>query len=207
MLLHGGLGDDELRGDRPDRRRLGERVARQQRTAERHEHVALARRERRRLGDRRRLLPARRAVEQEAEPSERDLVAGVQRALADDPVAVDERAVAGAEVADAPRVAEPLEHRVHARDAVAVDDEVVRLERADRHALRVQRAKLPAASAPHLDVAAHRLSQARRRRGCRQPRRAPLDKAARELPSPSNTELQGLVRSVSATSSPSGCRP
>ena len=79
VLLDRGLGDDELRGDRPDRRRLGERIAGQQRAAQGEEHVALALRERRRLGDRGRLLPARRAVEQQAEPSEQDLVAGVQR--------------------------------------------------------------------------------------------------------------------------------
>ena len=69
---------------------------------------------------------------------------------------VHEGAVARAEVADAPGVAEPLEHGVHAGDAVGVHDDVVRLEGADGHSLGVQRSKLPPASAPHLDVAAHR---------------------------------------------------
>ena len=41
MLLDGGLGDDELRRDRPDRGRLGERVSRQQWPAEGHQHVSL----------------------------------------------------------------------------------------------------------------------------------------------------------------------
>jgi hypothetical protein len=94
MLLHGGVGDDELRGDRADRRRLGERVAGEQRTAQRDEHVALARRERRRLRDRRCLRSMRRRVKQQAKSAEHDLVAGVQSALADDAAAVHERAVA-----------------------------------------------------------------------------------------------------------------
>ena len=125
VLLHRGLGDDELRCDRSDRRRLGERVARQQRAAEGQEHVALARRERRR-----RAIAAVSghggAVEQQAQSPEEDLVAGVQRPLADDPPAVHERAVARAEVADAPRVAEALEDGMNAGDAVRVHDHVVR---------------------------------------------------------------------------------
>ena len=48
VLLDGGLGDDELVGDRSRGRRLGEHVAREQRTAEGDEHVALARRQGRR---------------------------------------------------------------------------------------------------------------------------------------------------------------
>ena len=47
VLLHRGLGDHELVGDRARRRRLGEHVAGEQRAAERDEHVALARRQRR----------------------------------------------------------------------------------------------------------------------------------------------------------------
>ena len=158
MLFHRGLGDDELRGDRSDRRRLGERVARQQRAAQGQEHVALARRERRRLCDRGRLRSPGRAAEQQAEPTEEDLVARVQRPLADDPSSVHEGAVARAEVADAPGVAESLEHGVHAGDPVGVHDHVVRLEGSDGHSLGVQRSQLPPASAPHLDVAAHRES-------------------------------------------------
>ena len=155
MLLHSGLGDDELRGDRPDRRRLGERIARQQRAAEGQEHIALSRRERRRLRDRGRLFPWARAAEQQAKPAEDDLVARVQGALANDPSSVDEGAVARAEVADAPGVAESLEDGMYAGDPVGVHDQVVRLEGSDGHSLGVQRSKLPPASAPHLDVAAH----------------------------------------------------
>ena len=45
VLLDRGLGDHEFLGDRPRGRGLGEHVAREQRTAERDEHVALARRQ------------------------------------------------------------------------------------------------------------------------------------------------------------------
>jgi hypothetical protein len=86
-------------------------------------------------------------VEEQAEPAEHDLVARVQRALADDPSCVDERGVARAEVADAPGVAEALERGAHSVDPVGVHDHVVRLERSDGHSLRVERAQLPPASA------------------------------------------------------------
>src|SRR4051794_30017733 len=42
VLLHRGLGDDELLSDLADRRRLGEEVGGQDRPAQRNEHVALA---------------------------------------------------------------------------------------------------------------------------------------------------------------------
>ena len=40
--FHRSLGDDELSGNRSDRRRLGERIARQQRAAQGQKNVALA---------------------------------------------------------------------------------------------------------------------------------------------------------------------
>jgi hypothetical protein len=96
-----------------------------------------------------------RAVEQESESPENDLVARVQGLLADDPSSVHEGAVARAEITDTPAVAESLERGVHARDPVGIDDHIVRLERSDGHSLRVQRAQLTPTPSPHLDVAAH----------------------------------------------------
>ncbi len=85
MLLYRGLGDDELPGDRPGRCWLGERVTREQRSAESQEHITLARREWRRLRDRSGLRPSCRGAELQAKPTEDDLIARMEGALADDP--------------------------------------------------------------------------------------------------------------------------
>jgi hypothetical protein len=121
VLLHRSFRDDELSGDRPGGRRLGERVARQQRPTQGEEHIALAWRERRRLCDRGRLRPSGRTVEQRTESPENDLVTRVQGSLADDPSSVHEGPVARAEVADSPRVAESLEYGMHPGDPIRVD--------------------------------------------------------------------------------------
>ena len=87
-------------------------------------------------------------MKEKPEPTEHDLVARVQGVLPDDPAAVHKGPVAGAEVAHAPGVAEPLEDGVDPGDPVAVHDNVVRLERPDGHSLGVQRSKL-APARPH----------------------------------------------------------
>src|SRR5262245_41880124 len=93
----------------------------------------------------------------------------MQGSLADDSLAVHEGAVARAEIANAPRAAESLEHGVHARHPVGVHDYVVRLEGSNRDPVGVQRSQLPAAPGPHLEVAAHRQSEARTERVSSQP--------------------------------------
>src|SRR5262249_12283596 len=136
-LFHRGLGDDELRSDRTDRRRLGERITCQQGTAQRHEHIAFTRRQWWRVGDRRRLLPACGAVEEQAEAAEEELVRRAENTLANDPCSVHEGAVARSEVADTPRVTESLKHGVYTGHSVGVHDQFVRLEGPDSHALGV----------------------------------------------------------------------
>ena len=80
-------------------------------------------------------------MEQQTEASEDDFVARVEGSLADDPSSVHERAVAS-EVADAPGIAESLEHGMDAGDPVGVHDHIVRLEGSDGHSLGVERSKL-----------------------------------------------------------------
>jgi len=156
VLLHRSLGDDELRGDRTDRGRFGERVAPEQRATQRHEDIVLALRDPRRFRDCGSLGPVDGAAKHQPEPSEQDLVPRMERVLADDPASVDERAVAGTEIANAPRVAEPLEDGVDSGDTVLVHDHGVGLDGSDRHPLPFERSHLASASAPNLDVAAHR---------------------------------------------------
>jgi hypothetical protein len=205
VLFHRSLGDDELSGNRSDRRRLGERIARQQRAAQGQKNVALARREWRRLRDRGRLLPPDRTVEQQAESPEENLVARVQRLLSDDPSSVHEGAVARTEVADTPTLAESFERGVNARDSVRIHHHIVRLECSDGQSLGVQGTKLAPATAPHLDVAAHdeppvprKLEQAVIRRVYAgtftfQPARTATDANKRKAPSPGPFSSGGRI--------------
>ena len=155
VLLDGGLGDDELVGDRSRGRRLGEHVARQQRAAEGDEHVALARRQRRRrlldLGGR--AGGGQRIAEHEPGLADPDLVAVSQSARGPDTLAVDPRPVGGSEVGHAPAGREPLEHRVQvARGRVVGDGDVVLGGLADGRAVRLELEAPAAHAGDHLDL-------------------------------------------------------
>ena len=93
VLLDGGLGDDELVGDRAGRRRLGEHVAGEQRAAQRDEHVALAGGQRRARPPRPRWppRPSREVAEDQPRLADAHLVAVAQPVCRPDPLAVDAR--------------------------------------------------------------------------------------------------------------------
>src|SRR5215208_1255851 len=158
MLLDRGLRDDELLGDRLRRRRLGEHVAVQQRTAQRQEDVPLARGQRRRrlVGLRHRGAGGQRVVEHQARLADADLVAVLEAVRRPDPLAVDRRAVRRPEVADAPARGEPLQHGVQAtRGRVVLERHVVLGRLADRDTAGLQRDPPATYSGDHLDVRAH----------------------------------------------------
>jgi hypothetical protein len=95
-------------------------------------------------------------AQDDAGATDAQLVAGADPRLAGHPVAVDERAVAGADVADAPPAAEPLEDGVHAGDlAVVAQHDVVARSPTHGDAVTAQRHQVGTGRAPHLQERRH----------------------------------------------------
>ena len=155
MLLDGRLADHEVVGDRARGRRFGEHVTRQQRTTQRDENVALARRERRRF-----LLDlsgrpggGQSVAEHESRLPDADLVAVSQSPRGPDTLAVDPRPVRGSEVSHAPPSSKPLEDRVEvARSRVVGERDIVLGGLADGGAFRDELEAPAAHTRDHLDL-------------------------------------------------------
>ena len=152
--------------------------------------------------------PARR-VEQQPQSLEDDLIARMQRPLADDPSSVQ----------NVP-LRDPRSWTSHAspncsntactrETPSASTTRRSTRECSDSHPLGVQRSKLPPASAQHLDIAAHRESQARRQRRSSQPALdagSTLSVALRGQSEP--TARSGPSSSAGAgPAAPGSCRP
>ena len=163
MLLHRGVRHHQLPGDLADRGRLGEHVARQHRPAQAQQDVALPAGELGRgLGRLRLLAVVGPVVGVEHQPglADADLVAVAQRARAHDPVPVDERAVAGREVAGRPTGREPLQGGVEARQGrVRRHRDVVAPGFADGDPVRVENHEPPPGRVPDLQVLGHVLTR------------------------------------------------
>ena len=156
VLLDGGLGDDELVGDRARGRGLGEHVAREQRAAEGDEHVALARRQapaapaRPRSPRRRRASGSRNTSRvwpiRISSPCRNRREAQIRSPLTHVPLE-EPRSVTHQPAA------KPLEHRVQAAGRrVVVDGDVVLGGLADRRAVGGELEAPAAHAGDHLDL-------------------------------------------------------
>jgi hypothetical protein len=159
VLLDGGLADPQLLRDRLRGGGLREHLRAGHRREQRDEDVLLAGRELRRgrlgLGHAG-VVGGAVGAQDDAGATDAQLVAGADPRLAGHPVAVDERAVAGADVADAPPAAEPLEDGVHAGDlAIVAQHDVVARSPTHGDAVTAQRHQVGTGRAPHLQERRH----------------------------------------------------
>ena len=157
MLLHRRFAHDELGRELLDRRRLGEQITREQRTAQHHEHVPLARCERRAVGRRLglRLAELGGVAEQQAVAADPHLVAVPEPLMRPDAFAVEKRPVRRTEVVDAPTRREPFAHRVQTAHRRVVEHDVVLGALADRHPLAGELGTRSTVDRPHLELGVH----------------------------------------------------
>jgi hypothetical protein len=140
VLFDGVLRHDEGRRDLTHGRRLGEHVTGREWRAQRDEHVALARRDRRPLRDGLGRTANRRdlTAELQASSPEQELIRSLQRLHAGEATTVNCRAVARTTVLDEPATVEPVEHRVDARNGRVVHDDVVVGRAAERQPVALE---------------------------------------------------------------------
>ena len=142
----------------PRRRGLGEHVAVEQRAAEGDQDVAFARRQpwRSVLGLGLGAAGAQGIPEDEAGLAHPDLVTVAQPMRGPDSLAVDPRAVGGAEVGHAPARREPLEDRVEvAGHGIVLESDVVLSRLADGRPVGLEREPPAAGAGHHLDLRVH----------------------------------------------------